>query len=87
MRSRRRGVGSALSTAVAPGSSAGTAARLGTSKPRKARTNGVQEVLDSRAQRVRGARTYMKAVSDGRFATFHSRFTAVSRPFHSRIAG
>ena len=67
MRSRRWVVGSALSTAVGQGSSARPAACVGTSKPRKARTNGVQDVLDGRAQRVQGARTYVKAVSDGRF--------------------
>ena len=46
---------------------------------RKSRTNGMQDVLDGRAQRVQGARTYVKAVSDGRF-------TAVSRLFHAAFS-
>ena len=84
MRSRRWVVGSALSTAVAPEFPAEVAARVGTSKPRKARTNVVQDVLDGRAQRVQGARTYVKAVSDGRF---HGRVTAMSRPFQLVFSG
>ena len=87
MRSRRWVVGSALSTAVGPGSSAEPAARLGTSKPRKARTNVVKDVLDGRAKRVQGARTYVKAVSDGRLAPFHGRFKPCSRVEFRAVCG
>ena len=69
MRSRRRGVGTARSTVAVPGWSAEAAARPATSKRRKARTNDVQDVLDGRAQSVHGARTYVKAASDGRFTS------------------